>query len=92
MTLVSSVGTEVELISTDLGGCEDVTSTVFDDSAAGSVTSGTCVGNASRGTFQPDAALSALVGKDANGTWHLNVDDAANGDEGTINGWWLTIR
>ncbi len=43
------------------------------------------------GTYQPSNALSTFDGQSANGTWTLRVDDNANLDGGSLNGWGLQI-
>ncbi|HYN19831.1 MAG TPA: proprotein convertase P-domain-containing protein, partial [Thermoanaerobaculia bacterium] len=55
--------------------------TVFDDSAAATIASGTAPFN---GSFRPDSPLSALNGKATAGTWKLRVSDQAGADVGTI--------
>ena len=96
--LVSPDGTTVEL-STDNGssgnnfgsGTNDCsgTPTVFDDSAAASITSGTVP---FAGTFRPEQPLSALNGKSINGTWKLRITDDLGGDTGTVGCWELEIN
>src|SRR5205085_2888426 len=55
--------------------------TVFDDSAATSITAGTAP---FAGSFRPESPLSALNGIPANGTWILRIQDAAAQDTGTV--------
>ncbi|HYY42201.1 MAG TPA: proprotein convertase P-domain-containing protein, partial [Pyrinomonadaceae bacterium] len=88
--LVAPDGTEVEL-STDNGGtganygtgtndCAG-TFTVFDDSAANSITTAAAP---FAGTFKPESALAAFNGRQSFGTWKLRVADDAVGDTGTL--------
>ncbi len=55
--------------------------TVFDDSAAASITAGTAP---FAGTFKPEQALSAFNGKPTAGTWKLRITDTASLDVGTL--------
>jgi subtilisin-like proprotein convertase family protein len=64
------------------------TYTVFDDSAATSIVSGTAPFD---GSFAPEQPLSVLNGKSITGTWKLRVTDAATIDTGTLGCWGLEI-
>jgi subtilisin-like proprotein convertase family protein len=87
--LVAPDGAEVEL-STDNGGLGDnYTNTTFDDAAATPVTAGV---PPFTGTFSPEGLLSALSGKNANGTWRLRVYDDGGSSTGSITEWSLTIE
>ncbi len=55
--------------------------TVFDDSAAASITGGTAP---FAGTFKPEQALSAFNGKPTAGVWKLRITDTASLDVGTL--------
>jgi subtilisin-like proprotein convertase family protein len=57
------------------------TFTVFDDSAATAIGSGTAP---FAGTFKPEQPLAALNGKPTQGTWKLRVNDTAAADTGTV--------
>lgn len=57
------------------------TPTVFDDSAASSITAGVAP---FAGSFRPESPLSALNGKPSNGTWKLRVSDTTALDTGTL--------
>ncbi len=74
-------GTTVNLSSDNGGGGENYENTTFDDDASTSVTSGSAPFN---GTYRPEESLSDFNGKDANGTWTLNIYDDAGGDTGTL--------
>jgi hypothetical protein len=89
ITLIAPDGTEVEL-TTDNGanldnyGSSCASRTVFDDSAATSITAGT---PPFVGTFRPEKALSGfngLSGTDVNGTWILRITDDVALDTGTF--------
>ena len=71
--LISPSGTTVEL-STDNGNDDDdnYTSTVFDQEATTSITSGA---SPFTGTFIPEGDLSLLYGQMSAGNWTLSVDD-----------------
>jgi subtilisin-like proprotein convertase family protein len=69
----------------------DTNRTNLDDNAANPVTGGTAP---FVGTFRPEQALAAFIGKTgaaANGTWKLRINDGALGDTGTLNNWSLLI-
>ncbi len=86
--MIAPDATEVEL-STDNGGSgENYINTVFDDSAATSISAGT---SPFTGTFKPEGSLASFNGKNATGTWTLEVTDDAGGDTGTLNGWSITF-
>ncbi len=76
------------LTSGNGGSGDNYTHTVFDDSAAASITTGTAPFT---GSYRPQQALSALAGQDPNGTWKLHVVDSYTTDVGTLTGWTLTI-
>jgi subtilisin-like proprotein convertase family protein len=90
ISLVHPDGTVV-ILADNRGGANDNfgtgtndcsgTPTIFDDSAADSIASGTAPFNS---LFRPDALLSVLNGKTPNGTWKLRVSDTAALDVGTV--------
>ncbi len=43
------------------------------------------------GAFQPDEALSGLVGLGSQGTWRLTIEDAVGNDVGELVAWRLTL-
>jgi subtilisin-like proprotein convertase family protein len=57
------------------------TPTVFDDSAAGSITGGAAP---FANSFKPESPLAALNGKGSAGTWKLRISDEAALDTGTV--------
>jgi trimeric autotransporter adhesin len=86
--LIAPDNTRVEL-STDNGSSgANYVNTVFDDAAAASITTATAP---MTGTFKPEGSLATLIGKNAAGTWKLEVTDDASGDTGTLNGWSITF-
>jgi uncharacterized protein (TIGR03437 family) len=95
--LVSPDGAVVELSSNNGEGGDNYgsgandctgTFTVFDDSAAASITSG---GAPFAGAFKPESPLAALNGKPVAGMWKLRITDGAGGDSGTFGCWQLEI-
>jgi subtilisin-like proprotein convertase family protein len=94
--LVGPDGTTVELTSDNGGGANNYGTscgarTVFDDTAAASITAGVAP---FVGTFRPEQALSAFAGKSGaavNGTWRLRITDDEGVDVGTLQCWTLTI-
>ncbi len=91
LTLVSPSGTRVELIDDKGGFGDNLFDTVFDDSAARSISSILPHESPFTGTFRPLEPLSAFDGEDANGIWTLEIRDDANGDIGVLNSWSLTL-
>ncbi len=87
--LIAPDGTQIEL-STDNGSSGDnYTRTVFDDSAATSITSGTAPFT---GTYRPEQPLSGLNGKNANGTWTLHLYDDLAIYVPTLTAWSIAIQ
>jgi subtilisin-like proprotein convertase family protein len=90
LRLIAPDGTTV-LLSDNRGGGGDNfgtgandcsgTHTVFDDSAASAISGGVAP---FAGSFRPEQPLSALNGKNSDGTWKLRVTDTANLDVGTV--------
>jgi cysteine-rich repeat protein len=67
---------------------DNYTNTLFSDSCAAAITSGTAPFS---GCYHPEAAMASFNGTPANGTWTLTVADTATGDTGTLNSWQLTL-
>ncbi len=87
--VIAPDGTQVQL-STDNGGSGDnYSNTIFDDAAATSITLGT---PPFTGTYRPEGLLSALNGRNANGTWQLRVYDDAGGNMGSRTSWSVTVQ
>ncbi len=90
ISLVGPDGTEVMLSNRRGSGDDNFgsganscggTPTVFDDSAANPISSGT---GPFAGSFRPDSPLSAFNGKSTAGIWKLRVSDQAAQDVGTV--------
>jgi subtilisin-like proprotein convertase family protein len=88
LTLIAPNGTRVRLINRLGGTGENFTDTVFDDEATTPIASGA---PPYTGSFKPDAPLSAIDGIPANGTWTLEVQDAATADTGTLTAWEIQL-
>ena len=87
--LIAPDGTRVEL-TTDNGGTGDnYTNTIFDDEAASAITAGTAPFT---GRYRPEGMLNVLDGKNANGTWTLEVSDDTKKNTGTLLNWSLTVK
>jgi subtilisin-like proprotein convertase family protein len=89
LTLIAPNGTRVQLANRRGGTGENFTNTVFDDEAATAIADGT---PPYTGSFRPEVLLSALDGIPANGTWTLEVQDAANADTGTLTAWEIQLQ
>lgn len=88
LTLISPDGTQVILSNRNGDSGANYTNTVFDDSAATSITSGT---PPFTGSFKPQAPLAGLQGTAINGNWKLQVSDVSTLDGGSLIGWSLEI-
>jgi subtilisin-like proprotein convertase family protein len=102
LTLIAPDGTRIPL-AVRRGGSGDnfgvnpanpgaPTATTFDDQAAIAIGD---VFNAAPpyiGSFRPDAPLAQLNGKGANGTWTLEINDAAGADVGALLAWSLRLQ
>ncbi|HEU4644893.1 MAG TPA: PEP-CTERM sorting domain-containing protein [Burkholderiales bacterium] len=86
--LVGPTGISVEL-STDNGGASDnYFNTVFDDTAATAITSGT---GPFAGTYRPEQPLATFQNTSATGLWTLRISDDLLGFGGTLEDWRLTF-
>jgi subtilisin-like proprotein convertase family protein len=70
------------------GACTGGVSTVFSDTAATPISTGTAP---FAGSFRPESPLSNAAGGPARGTWYLVVSDQAGGDTGTLLGFSLNV-
>jgi subtilisin-like proprotein convertase family protein len=86
--LIAPDDTRVELF-TDVGGSQDdFIDTILDDQALQSITEGAAPFT---GSYRPEGSLDALVGKDIQGSWVLEITDDSWFGSGTLNSWSLTI-
>jgi len=86
--LIAPNGTQVMLSDNRGDWGENFTETIFDDSAATAIASGSAPFT---GTYRPDQPLSALNGIDPNGTWQISIYDVATDDTGALRWWSLDI-
>lgn len=89
LTLVHpNTTTRVALSNRNGSGGDNYQNTTFDDDTAIHITGGA---PPYAGSFRPDGTLSVLDGTSGNGTWKLEVNDAATGDTGTLTAWSLAL-
>jgi subtilisin-like proprotein convertase family protein len=81
-------GTNVVLANLAGGNGTSFNGTVFDDAAGTPIQSGE---GPFTGSYRPQGPLSALIGKNAQGTWKLSVVDHATNYFVVLTGWSLTI-
>jgi predicted outer membrane repeat protein len=88
--LIGPDGTRVELF-TDVGlmSKDDFKNTILDDEASISVRDGR---GRFEGTYRPEGKLSKFDGKNAHGTWKLEITDDWANNVGTLNSWKLIIE
>ncbi|MEL7146393.1 MAG: M12 family metallo-peptidase, partial [Bacteroidota bacterium] len=87
VTLRSPAGTEVRLFSGICGDLENVLLS-FDDETL--ETTADCDLTSNK-TVQPLDALSAFNGENSQGDWTLTIEDGADQDGGSLNGWGLQL-
>lgn len=81
ISLVHPDGTVVSLMNRLGGSGQNITNTVFDQSAAESIVN---VAAPFTGRYRPQGNLGVLNGKPVAGAWRLRVADRADGDVGAI--------
>jgi subtilisin-like proprotein convertase family protein len=88
--LITPNNTRVELFS-DVGGArgQNFTNTILDDEATKSITLGTAPFT---GTFRPEGDLSAVEGKQTQGTWKLEITDDTKKSTGTLKSWSIDVE
>ncbi|MBK8902097.1 MAG: proprotein convertase P-domain-containing protein [Anaerolineaceae bacterium] len=84
--LISPAGTAVQIMGQSCSS-QDNFNLSLDDEASGTWPCPPTGG----GTYLPTNPLSTFDGQNANGTWTLRVDDNANLDGGSLNGWSLEV-
>jgi subtilisin-like proprotein convertase family protein len=89
--LISPSGTRVKLFSGIGGSGDNFTGTSFDDSALQSITDASATPPFTD-VFKPAEPLSIFNGENAIGYWTLEIKDNATGDDGSLNGWSLSIK
>jgi subtilisin-like proprotein convertase family protein len=85
--LIAPDGTDVPLSSFEGTGA-NFQNTVFDDAAATPIWAGN---SPFAGSYRPEAPLSSLAGKNAQGTWQLEIIDWG-ASAGTLNSWSLIVQ
>lgn len=78
--LIAPDGTSVQLVNRR-GGASDNVRLTLDDEATASLANAATLS----GTYRPERLLSAFDGKNAVGTWRLEITDVARFDAGTFN-------
>ena len=86
VTLTSPEGTTVTLFDRACSDNEDVFLT-FDDHASSTLV---CPPN-DGGSYIPSEELSSFFEESSRGEWVLSINDAANQDQGALNGWGIVI-
>lgn len=79
-------GTAVTLINRRGGSGDNMTGTIFDDAASSAIAGGAPPFS---GTYRPENALAAFVGKTTAGAWQLEITDHDRGDTGSLLLWEL---
>lgn len=87
-SIISPTGIEVSLSNRRGSGGDNYINTVFDDSSAISISTGTAPFT---GTFRPESPLNVFNGLDVHGNWILKVHDQATSDTGRVESYCLNI-
>jgi subtilisin-like proprotein convertase family protein len=85
--LTSPQGTAVQIMARSCSSEDNFALNLDDEASSGSWPCPPVGG----GTYQPSNSLSAFDGQNSGGTWTLTIDDNANQDGGSLNGWSLEI-
>jgi subtilisin-like proprotein convertase family protein len=85
--LIAPDGTDVSLSSFE-GYGSNFQNTIFNDAAATPIAAGV---SPFAGSYRPESPLSALAGKNVQGTWALQIVDWGGGS-GTLNSWSLIVQ
>ena len=81
------MASRIQLFANVGGSGDNFSGVIFDDEAAIAITSGAVP---FRGRFKPQGSLSAFDGKNAAGTWTLEITDDTR-QTGTLNNWSLSF-
>lgn len=87
-SIKSPLGTEVVLSSRRGGSGSNYINTVFNDSAANPISSGTAPFT---GSFRPESPLSVFNGENAFGNWIFRVNDNMTNETGSVTNYCLTL-
>ena len=79
--LIAPDGTRIRLFTRIGGGGDNFTGTIFDSEAATPIAAGLAPYT---GRFRPQDSLAPLYGRDARGTWRLEVTDSSSIDTGSL--------
>lgn len=85
--LQSPAGTTVQIMAQSCSSEDNFNLSLDDEAAPGSWPCPPTGG----GTYQPSNPLSTFDGQNSSGTWTLIVDDNANLDGGSLNGWSVEV-
>lgn len=85
--LISPAGTAVQIMAQSCSSEDNFNLNLDDEAAPGAWPCPPTTG----GTYQPSNSLSTFDGQNSAGTWTLRIDDNANLDGGSLNGWALEI-
>ena len=88
ISLINPLGQSVELFDRYGGSGDNLTNTAFDDSAGSAVSTGSAPFS---GTYKPAQSLNAYANTQVQGVWQLAVNDASNGDTGTVLSWRMEV-
>jgi subtilisin-like proprotein convertase family protein len=86
--LVAPDGTRVRLFTRIGAGGDNFAGTIFDSEAATPIAAGAAPYT---GRFRPQDSLVPLYGRDARGTWRLEVTDSSLGDTGSLTNFSLSF-
>jgi subtilisin-like proprotein convertase family protein len=89
VSLIGPRGKRVLLVGREGGSADNFRSTILDDEAASAIEDARAP---FRGVFRPEGSLADFDGRDANGTWTLEIEDEAFADGGRLRGWALQIE
>jgi len=88
ISLISPLGSVVDLSSGNGGNNANYTGTIFDDEASVSIR----MGNAPfTGRFKPEQPLSSFDNTNITGSWVLRVQDSIISHTGTLDNWCITL-
>lgn len=86
--LIAPDDTQVELFTNVGGSQDDFIDTILDDEALLSITEGSAPFT---GSYRPEGNLYAMIDKDMQGAWVLEVMDLSSFGSGTLNSWSLMM-
>ncbi len=90
LTLISPIGTRVDLINVNSCSTQTNFNISFDDDAASAINCATANGGGLT-TYKPVGLLLDYNGESSNGVWTLEITDGGTGDVGTVTEWAIEI-